>query len=46
MDNQFFSSGEGIQPENIEALLLAHPNVQQACVVPVQMPNSVSARWP
>ncbi|MCW2478358.1 o-succinylbenzoate--CoA ligase [Candidatus Symbiopectobacterium sp. NZEC135] len=35
LDNQFFSGGEGIQPENIEALLLAHPKVQQACVVPV-----------
>lgn len=35
LDNQFFSGGEGIQPENIEALLLAHPQVKQACVVPV-----------
>ncbi|MCW2487575.1 o-succinylbenzoate--CoA ligase [Candidatus Symbiopectobacterium sp. NZEC127] len=35
LDNQFFSGGEGIQPENIEALLLAHPKVKQACVVPV-----------
>lgn len=35
LDNQFFSGGEGIQPENIESVLLAHPDVQQACVVPV-----------
>ncbi|QTF09421.1 o-succinylbenzoate--CoA ligase [Brenneria izadpanahii] len=35
LDNQFFSGGEGIQPENIESLLLTHPDVQQACVVPV-----------
>ncbi len=35
LDNQFFSGGEGIQPENIEALLLTHPMVLHACVVPV-----------
>ncbi|KHN49897.1 o-succinylbenzoate--CoA ligase [Pectobacterium fontis] len=35
LDNQFFSGGEGIQPENIEAVLLSHPDVQQACIVPV-----------
>ncbi|PWC21351.1 o-succinylbenzoate--CoA ligase [Brenneria roseae subsp. roseae] len=35
LDNQFFSGGEGIQPENIETALLAHPDIQQACVVPV-----------
>ncbi|UVO09549.1 o-succinylbenzoate--CoA ligase [Pectobacterium polonicum] len=35
LDNQFFSGGEGVQPENIEAVLLMHPDVQQACVVPV-----------
>ncbi|PLY38800.1 o-succinylbenzoate--CoA ligase [Pectobacterium carotovorum] len=35
LDNQFFSGGEGIQPENIEAVLLTHPDVQQACIVPV-----------
>lgn len=39
LDNQFFSGGEGIQPENIEALLLAHPSVLQACVVPVDDPE-------
>ncbi|WP_113627444.1 o-succinylbenzoate--CoA ligase [Pectobacterium peruviense] len=36
LDNQFFSGGEGIQPENIEAVLLTHPDVQQACIVPVE----------
>ncbi|AOR64482.1 o-succinylbenzoate--CoA ligase [Pectobacterium wasabiae] len=36
LDNQFFSGGEGVQPENIEAVLLMHPDVQQACVVPVE----------
>ncbi|MFC3394860.1 o-succinylbenzoate--CoA ligase [Brenneria rubrifaciens] len=35
LDNEFFSGGEGIQPENIETVLLAHPDIQQACVVPV-----------
>lgn len=35
LDNQFFSGGEGIQPENIEAVLLTHSGVQQACIVPV-----------
>ncbi|MCG8707048.1 o-succinylbenzoate--CoA ligase [Brenneria sp. 4F2] len=35
LDNQFFSGGEGVQPENIESVLLTHPDVQQACVVPV-----------
>ncbi|HEY1844835.1 MAG TPA: o-succinylbenzoate--CoA ligase [Buttiauxella sp.] len=35
LDNQFFSAGEGIQPEEIERVLLAHPAVTQAFVVPV-----------
>ncbi|WP_409306420.1 o-succinylbenzoate--CoA ligase [Pectobacterium sp. B1J-3] len=39
LDNQFFSGGEGIQPENIEAVLLTHPDIQQACVVPVDDPE-------
>lgn len=52
LDNQFFSGGEGIQPENIEALLLTHPSVYQACVVPVpdtefgQRPVAVLDRSP
>ncbi len=35
LDNQFFSGGEGIQPEEIERVLLAHPAVKQVFVVPV-----------
>ncbi|WJV63721.1 o-succinylbenzoate--CoA ligase [Pectobacteriaceae bacterium CE70] len=35
LDNQFFSAGEGIQPEDVEAVLLRHPAVEYACVVPV-----------
>lgn len=34
LDNQFFSAGEGIQPEQIESVLLSHPGVSQAFVVP------------
>lgn len=34
LDNQFFSAGEGIQPEEIESVLLSHPAVSQAFVVP------------
>lgn len=34
LDNQFFSAGEGIQPEQIEAVLAAHPAVDQAFIVP------------
>ncbi len=34
LDNQFFSGGEGIQPEEIERVLLGHPAVSQAYVVP------------
>lgn len=36
LDNQFFSGGEGIQPEEIERVLAAHPAVEQAFVVPVE----------
>ncbi|ACS84854.1 o-succinylbenzoate--CoA ligase [Musicola paradisiaca] len=35
LDNQFFSGGEGVQPEDVEAVLLRHPDVSYACVVPV-----------
>ena len=35
LDNLFFSGGEGIQPEDVERVLLAHPQVQQVFVVPV-----------
>ncbi|WP_034944362.1 o-succinylbenzoate--CoA ligase [Erwinia oleae] len=34
LDNQFFSGGEGIQPEQIEKILLAHPAVSSVFVVP------------
>lgn len=35
MDNLFFSGGEGVQPEDIERVLAAHPQITQAFVVPV-----------
>ncbi|MBP9642134.1 MAG: o-succinylbenzoate--CoA ligase [Budvicia sp.] len=35
MDNLFFSGGEGIQPEDIERVLVNHPQVDQVFVVPV-----------
>ncbi len=35
LDNQFISGGENIQPETLERLLLQHPDVTQAFVVPV-----------
>ncbi|WP_145538901.1 o-succinylbenzoate--CoA ligase [Yersinia kristensenii] len=35
LDNLFFSGGEGIQPEDIERVLLQYPGVQQAFVIPV-----------
>lgn len=34
LDNQFFSGGEGIQPEQIEAVLQTHPAVEQVFIVP------------
>ena len=36
LDNQFFSGGEGIQPEEIERVLAAHPAVEQAFVIPIE----------
>lgn len=35
LDNLFFSGGEGIQPEDIERVLLTHPDILQAFVLPV-----------
>lgn len=35
MDNLFFSGGEGIQPEDIERILVTHPQVEMAFVLPV-----------
>lgn len=36
LDNLFFSGGEGIQPEEVERVISAHPYVLQAFVVPVE----------
>ena len=36
LDNLFFSGGEGIQPEEVERVISAHPHVLQAFVVPVE----------
>ncbi|MOA21711.1 2-succinylbenzoate--CoA ligase [compost metagenome] len=35
LDNLFFSGGEGVQPEDIERVLAAHPQISQVVVVPV-----------
>lgn len=35
MDNLFFSGGEGIQPEEVERTIGAHPQVQQIFIVPL-----------
>ncbi|MEG1211625.1 MAG: o-succinylbenzoate--CoA ligase [Leclercia sp.] len=35
MDNLFFSGGEGIQPEEVERVIGAHPQVSQVFVVPL-----------
>ena len=35
LDNLFFSGGEGIQPEEVERIIGAHPQIQQAFVVPL-----------
>lgn len=34
MDNLFFSGGEGIQPEEVERVIAAHPGVRQVFIVP------------
>ncbi|MCC8380153.1 o-succinylbenzoate--CoA ligase [Xenorhabdus sp. PB30.3] len=39
LDNQFFSGGEGIQPEDIERIINQHPEIQQSFVVPVPDPE-------
>ncbi|WP_323868299.1 o-succinylbenzoate--CoA ligase [Xenorhabdus szentirmaii] len=35
LDNQFFSGGEGIQPEDIERVINQHPLIEQSFVIPV-----------
>lgn len=35
LDNLFFSGGEGIQPEDVERILLRHPQIYQAFILPV-----------
>ncbi|WP_334468273.1 AMP-binding enzyme [Arsenophonus sp. PmNCSU2021_1] len=35
LDNQFFSGGEGIQPEDIESILNSHPDIKQSFVIPI-----------
>ncbi|PVZ85764.1 o-succinylbenzoate--CoA ligase [Serratia sp. S1B] len=39
LDNQFFSGGEGIQPEEVERVLLAHPQILQVFIVPIDDPE-------
>lgn len=35
LDNLFFSGGEGIQPEEVERVIVTHPHVLQAFIVPI-----------
>lgn len=35
LDNLFFSGGEGIQPEEVESIIVQHPAVKQVFVVPI-----------
>lgn len=35
LDNLFFSGGEGIQPEEVESIIVKHPAVKQVFVVPI-----------
>lgn len=35
MDNLFFSGGEGVQPEEVERVLAAHPLIRQLFIVPL-----------
>ncbi|QMI05902.1 o-succinylbenzoate--CoA ligase [Citrobacter sp. RHB25-C09] len=36
LDNLFFSGGEGIQPEEVERVILTHPHILQAFIVPIE----------
>lgn len=35
MDNLFFSGGEGIQPEEVERVIVTHPAITQVFIVPI-----------
>ncbi|MEW7314109.1 o-succinylbenzoate--CoA ligase [Buttiauxella gaviniae] len=35
LDNLFFSGGEGIQPEDVERVIVTHPAIKQVFVVPI-----------
>ena len=35
LDNLFFSGGEGVQPEDVERVFAAHPQVLQVFIVPI-----------
>lgn len=39
LDNLFFSGGEGVQPEDVERVFAAHPQVLQVFIVPVDDPE-------
>jgi O-succinylbenzoic acid--CoA ligase len=39
LDNLFFSGGEGVQPEDVERVLAAHPQILQVFIVPVDDPE-------
>jgi len=39
MDNLFFSGGEGIQPEAVERVIVTHPQIRQAFIVPLDDPE-------
>ncbi|MFC0225406.1 o-succinylbenzoate--CoA ligase [Serratia aquatilis] len=39
LDNLFFCGGEGVQPEDVERILAAHPQVTQVFIVPVEDPE-------
>ena len=35
MDNLFFCGGEGIQPEEVERIIIRHPSIEQVFIVPL-----------
>jgi O-succinylbenzoic acid--CoA ligase len=45
LDNLFFSGGEGIQPEEVERVIVAHPQVQQVLLFPAKTANLVTDLW-